>query len=74
MCVLLHPSRLQSDSEATAQEQDGELDAEAFNEKLGPYFGQGLSPAALAQLSMKIDADCGGTVDWYPPPQLSHIS
>ena len=46
------------------QAEGGELDAESFNEKLGPTFGAGLSKAALAQLFMKIDADCGGTVDW----------
>ena len=40
------------------------MDAEAFNERLGPCFGEGLSSTALAQLFMKIDADCGGTVDW----------
>jgi len=46
------------------QAEGGELDADSFNEKLGPTFGAGLSKAALAQLFMKIDADCGGTVDW----------
>jgi len=47
------------------QAEGGELDADSFNEKLGPTFGAGLSKAALAQLFMKIDADCGGTVDWF---------
>eukprot|EP00884_Botryococcus_braunii_P023542 jgi/Botrbrau1/9872/Bobra.0080s0007.1 len=42
----------------------GELDMEAFAEKLGPYLNQNLDPTRLAQLFMKIDADCGGTIDW----------
>lgn len=41
----------------------GELDMEEFALKLGPYLGDN-SDTELAQLFMKIDADCGGTVDW----------
>lgn len=42
----------------------GELDCEEFCEQLGPYLGKGLSKQQIMQLFMKIDADCGGTVDW----------
>lgn len=37
---------------------------EAFKRTLGPYLVQNLDPTRLAQLFMKIDADCGGTIDW----------
>lgn len=46
------------------EDGSGELDPDEFYEKLGPYLGQGLSPAAVSQLFMRIDADCGGTIDW----------
>ena len=38
---------------------------EAFIDKLGPYFGEGVNRAELLQLFMKIDADCGGSVNWF---------
>lgn len=46
------------------EDGSGELDPDEFYEKLGPYLGQKLSPAAVSQLFMRIDADCGGTIDW----------
>jgi hypothetical protein len=38
---------------------------DAFAEKLGPYLSDNLDSTHFAQLFMKIDADCGGTIDWY---------
>ena len=60
-----HDAAVHQREVAHTQAEGGELDADSFNEKLGPTFGAGLSKAALAQLFMKIDADCGGTVDWW---------
>ena len=49
-------------------EDEGELTLKEFASLLGPLLGfNALSthePEAIAQLFMKIDADCGGTVDW----------
>jgi hypothetical protein len=51
----------------------GELDQAAFVERLGPFLlgRSGADSAAAAKdqialrhLFMRIDADCGGTVDW----------
>ena len=69
MCLVTWsctPYRFLNDHRGIACQQadGGELDADGFNQKLGPTFGAGLSDAALAQLFMKIDADCGGTVSW----------
>ncbi|KAL4440619.1 hypothetical protein ABPG75_003620 [Micractinium tetrahymenae] len=50
--------------EEADEDGSGELDPDEFYEQLGPYLGQGLSPAAVSQLFMRIDADCGGTIDW----------
>jgi hypothetical protein len=49
-----------------AADTDGscELDPAEFVRRLGCYFGNKLSGTALAQLFMKIDADCGGTISW----------
>ena len=46
------------------EEGTGELDMKTFKEKMAPHLGQGITDAELVQLFMKIDADCGGTVDW----------
>jgi hypothetical protein len=46
------------------EDGSGELDIEEFTQKLGPHLGQHLSEAQIAQLFLKIDADCGGTIDW----------
>lgn len=37
----------------------------SFKVKLAPHLGQDFTDTQLQQLFMKIDADCGGTVDWY---------
>ncbi|KAL4420053.1 hypothetical protein ABPG77_007492 [Micractinium sp. CCAP 211/92] len=50
--------------EEADEDGSGELDPDEFYEQLGPYLGQGLPPAAVSQLFMRIDADCGGTIDW----------
>lgn len=42
----------------------GQLSIDDFCSKLGPVLGANVSRAELTQLFMKIDADCGGTVDW----------
>ncbi|KAK9843929.1 hypothetical protein WJX84_008712 [Apatococcus fuscideae] len=42
----------------------GELTQEEFFEKLSPLLGTTTSRKDLAETFMKIDADCGGTVDW----------
>ena len=41
-----------------------ELTIEEFREKIGPHLGPGTTLTDMDQLFMKIDADCGGTVDW----------
>ena len=41
-----------------------ELTIEEFREKIGPHLGAGTTLTDIDQLFMKIDADCGGTVDW----------
>ena len=41
-----------------------ELTIEEFREKIGPHLGPSTSQTEMDQLFMKIDADCGGTVDW----------
>ena len=46
------------------EEGTGELDMKTFKEKMAPHLGQGITDAELVQLFMKIDADCGGAVDW----------
>ena len=46
------------------EEGTGELDIEMFKAKMAPHLGQDISDTELVQLFMKIDADCGGTVDW----------
>ena len=46
------------------EEGTGELDIETFKAKMAPHLGQDISETELVQLFMKIDADCGGTVDW----------
>lgn len=51
-------------SQTADEEGTGELDIEAFKAKMAPHLGQGTSDTELMQLFMKIDADCGGTVDW----------
>lgn len=54
-CCLLQTA----DAEGT-----GELDMTSFKAKLAPHLGQDFTDTELQQLFMKIDADCGGTVDW----------
>lgn len=46
------------------EEGTGELDLATFKAQLAPHLGQDISDTDLVQLFMKIDADCGGTVDW----------
>ena len=41
------------------------MEEEAFVDKLGPYFGEGVTRAELLQLFTRIDADCGGSVSWF---------
>jgi hypothetical protein len=53
------------------EEGAGELDMDAFAEKLGPYLSDNMDSTHFAQLFMKIDADCGGTIDWYEAPNKS---
>ncbi|GAB4819533.1 hypothetical protein N2152v2_006579 [Parachlorella kessleri] len=50
--------------EEADEDGSGELDIEEFTQKLGPHLGRHLSEAQIAQLFLKIDADCGGTIDW----------
>ncbi|KAL0018315.1 hypothetical protein WJX77_008577 [Trebouxia sp. C0004] len=60
-------SQLQAMKEAfdTADEEGtGELDMDTFKAKMAPHLGSDITDTALVQLFMKIDADCGGTVDW----------
>ena len=52
----------QADAQGT-----GQLSIDDFCSKLGPVLGANVSRAELTQLFMKIDADCGGTVDWCAP-------
>ena len=73
--ALLHapsPTTYLSPTSTPGKEADedgsGELDPDEFYEQLGPYLGQGLSTAAVSQLFMRIDADCGGTIDWQVRP------
>lgn len=42
----------------------GELDPREFYDKLGPFLGADLTETQVAQLFIRIDADCGGTIDW----------
>mgnify|MGYP001139422949 CR=1 FL=1 len=62
------PPPIQLLGTSLAQEADedgsGELDIDEFTQKLGPHLGKHLSEAQIAQLFLKIDADCGGTIDW----------
>ncbi|PRW05751.1 WD repeat-containing on Y chromosome-like [Chlorella sorokiniana] len=58
---LIHMKRVFEEAD---EDGSGELDPDEFYEKLGPYLGQSLSQAEVAQLFMRIDADCGGTIDW----------
>lgn len=51
-------------SQTADEEGTGELDIETFKAKMAPHMGQDISDTELVQLFMKIDADCGGTVDW----------
>jgi hypothetical protein len=37
---------------------------DTFRAKMAPHLGSGITDTELVQLFMKIDADCGGTVDW----------
>jgi hypothetical protein len=46
------------------EDGSGELDPQEFYDKLGPFLGPNLSQTQVAQLFMRIDADCGGTIDW----------
>ncbi|KAL4852837.1 WD repeat-containing protein 64 [Chlorella vulgaris] len=50
--------------EEADEDGSGELDPQEFYDKLGPFLGPNLSPTQVAQLFMRIDADCGGTIDW----------
>lgn len=52
-------------TQAADEDGSGELDVEEFCAKLGPHLGVNLKPQQVAQLFMKIDADAGGTVDWW---------
>ena len=51
-------------SQTADEEGTGELDIETFKAKMAPHLGDDISDTELVQLFMKIDADCGGTVDW----------
>jgi Ca2+-binding EF-hand superfamily protein len=59
----MHP--LLPPTQAADEDGSGELDIDEFCSRLGPHLGSNLSHQAVAQLFMKIDADAGGTVDWY---------
>jgi hypothetical protein len=71
---LSRPTTLSSSAHPRAQEADedgsGELDIDEFCDKLGPYLGdvaghQLRTRDDIRHLFMKIDADAGGTVDWW---------
>lgn len=51
---------------SAVQRIDGEqeLDMKGFADKLGPLLSEDVTPTEMMQLFMKIDADCGGTIDW----------
>jgi len=55
--------------QAADEDGSGELDVDEFCAKLGPHLGLNLKPQQVAQLFMKIDADAGGTVDWWVSKQ-----
>jgi hypothetical protein len=59
-CLPCFNTRLQEADE----DGSGELDPGEFYDKLGPCLGQALTEAQVALLFMRIDADCGGTIDW----------
>lgn len=50
--------------QGTGKAAGGELTQDEFFEKLSPFLGTKASREAMAQTFMKIDADCGGTVNW----------
>eukprot|EP00887_Chlorella_sp_A99_P002238 scaffold10.g2238.t1 len=50
--------------EEADEDGSGELDPSEFYEKLGPFLGNEMTEAQISHLFMKIDADCGGTIDW----------
>ena len=63
MCRLMHACMQAADEDGS-----GELDIDEFCEKLGPHLGGNLTVPEIRQLFLKIDADAGGTVDWYERP------
>ncbi len=67
-----------SHASCTLQEADedgsGELDIDEFCTKLGPHLGVNLKRQQVAQLFLKIDADAGGTVDWWVLLQQQGLS
>ena len=62
---LLKAAKCDTCLQEADEDGSGELDLDEFCEKLGPYLGQNLSREQIVQLFMKIDADAGGTVDWW---------
>ena len=60
MCRLMHACMQAADEDGS-----GELDIDEFCEKLGPHLGGNLTVPEIRQLFLKIDADAGGTVDWW---------
>jgi hypothetical protein len=40
---------------------------------LGPHLGGNLSLEQIKQLFMKIDADAGGTVDWWVSDTMARV-
>ena len=63
-CVCTDPAQVIFLSQTADEEGTGELDIDTFKAKMAPHLGEDISDTDLVQLFMKIDADCGGTVDW----------
>ena len=50
--------------QGSGEDDSGELSQDEFFDKLSPFLGPRISRDDVAQTFMKIDADCGGTVNW----------
>ena len=57
--------------QGSSEDEAGELSQEEFFDKLSPFLGPRISREDMAQTFMKIDADCGGTVNWCDPDRCA---